>query len=224
MHTLILFIVGLLVANACNLCYYNGVPYSCGSNIGVDPKFICCNGNWQQCDSPNYCKCRYDRQTEYPSYLIVGIDDQNSIVDNCSFPCYESNCSVAAIQATNCPNVSWIAFVPSDEECSLFNSKRTFTAVNYTVFAVDDERNMIDGSLQIIPNYFIDAVNYGCGLLTLWPDTVWFGMAFDSDSVFEPLASCYASCPRGYCSIDCPPGHAAYCVCDGGSTPDCICR
>jgi hypothetical protein len=237
MHKLGFFVsivlASLLTIDACDLCYYNGVPYSCGSNIGVDPKFICCNGNWQQCDSPSYCKCRYDEQFENPSYRIVGIDNQNSVVDNCSFPCYESNCSKVALRANNCPDVSWVAFVSSYVECSLFN-KQTFSVTNYTVFAVDDERNIIDDSLQIIPNYFNYAVNYGCALLTLWPDAIWFGMVFDSSDsiskplaselISKPLASCYAECQNGYCSIDCPPGHAAYCYCVGGTAPKCTCN
>jgi hypothetical protein len=158
-------------------------------------------------------------------YSIVGMNDQNTIVDECTFLCYESNCSVAAIQALNCPNVSWIEFDPSDTPCELFD-KWGFSTINYTVFAIDDEQNIMADSIEFIPNFFTAAVNYGCALLTLWPDAVWFGMSFvpNVEFIHKPMASCFAECAHGYCSIDCPVGHAAYCFCNGGINPSCSCR
>lgn len=112
---------------------------------------------------------------DYPQYRVIGLDDQGNIVNDCSFPCYEANCSETAIEAYHCPNATWIAFVPSDIECQFF-SDRKYDLVNYTVFAVDSDRYIIPDSMQYIPNYFVSAVNYGCALVQLWPDAVWFGM------------------------------------------------
>lgn len=228
------------IVNACNVCYYNGVTYSCGSNIGVDPKFICCNGNWQQCDTPNYCKCHYladempllnIKQYKDTSYYIVGIDKQNSIIKNCSFPCDESNCSAVVLQAYRCPNVDWVVFDLLDAECSLFD-KQTHSTTNYTVFAVDGDLEILVGSMQKIPNNFNSAVNYGCALLKMWPNSVFFGMFLDYDllqnhknhSVFKTQASCYSSCSEGHCGIDCPLGRVAYCYCQNHKYPKCECR
>jgi len=108
-------------------------------------------------------------------YRVLGLDDQGYIVNDCSFPCYETNCSETAIEAYNCPNATWIAFVTSELECQLFNNRK-YGPVNYTVFAVDSYRNIIPDSIQYIPYYFVDAINYGCALTRLWPDAIWFGM------------------------------------------------
>jgi hypothetical protein len=112
-------------------------------------------------------------------YRILGLDDQNRIIDNCSYPCYPNNCTEAALAANNCPNRSWIAFVPSTPYCIFFNKNHTETT-DYVVFAVDINRNIISDSIQLIKNYFDDAINYGCIVLSLNDDAAWIGMLFDS--------------------------------------------
>jgi hypothetical protein len=111
-------------------------------------------------------------------YRVIGLDDNNRIVNDCSFPCYDHNCSDVAIQATKCPNATWIAFIASSIECTFFNNWSR-KDINYTVFAVDQDRNIDINSIETIPVYFAGAINYGCGLLTLWPNAMWFGMTLD---------------------------------------------
>src|SRR5579872_3834155 len=108
---------------------------------------------------------------EQPAYLVMGLTDQDTIVDNCSFPCFESNCSQIAVQAYHCPDVTWIAFVPAGDECEMWGNW-SYEMYTYAVFAVDEDREMILASLEKIANSFTKAVNYGCALLTLWPNAM----------------------------------------------------
>jgi hypothetical protein len=113
-------------------------------------------------------------------YRIIGLTDEDTIVDNCSFPCFKSNCSQTAVQAYSCPTVTWIAFVPSDVECEMWGNW-SYEMYTYAVFAVDEDREMIWGTLARIPNSFTKAMNYGCALVTLWPGAMWFGMGMKAD-------------------------------------------
>lgn len=113
--------------------------------------------------------------TESALYRIIGIDIYGNIVSNCSYPCFESNCSIVAKQAMGCEDVSWIAFAPSSRPCKSFSNWIKDSNV-YTVFAVDNGRRIIRGTTQTIPNYFVEAEIYGCGLLTIYQNAMWFGM------------------------------------------------
>lgn len=126
-----------------------------------------------------FCVSFGETINEDAHYRVLGLDDKNRIIDNCSYPCYQSNCSEVALAANNCSNRSWVAFAPSTTNCFFFNKKHTQTT-DYVVFAVDINRNIIPNSEQLIKNYFDDAINYGCIVLSLNDDAVWIGMLFNS--------------------------------------------
>lgn len=111
-------------------------------------------------------------------YTMIGIDENDHEIDNCIFQCFENNCTTVSQNAFKCQNTQWIKFKSDTNECGLFK-KWSYSLENYTVFAVDCDNNIDPNSMREISNYLAEAIDYGCGLLTLWPNAIYFGITLD---------------------------------------------
>jgi hypothetical protein len=119
-----------------------------------------------------------DFDKEQVHYVIMGMTNHNVVVPNCIVPCYESNCTQAALWVSNCPNTEWIAFVADSVQCKFF--ERDFIqSYDYEVWAVDKNRIVIPYTRKWVQDYFNDAVNYGCFLFRYYRKTMWFGMRIE---------------------------------------------
>lgn len=156
-------------------------------------------------------------------YTMDGMNKDGNPVKGCSAPCFELNCSEVAQSIFDCSgDTGWIQFTSNTDSCELFLSWID-TPFNYTVFAIDSDGDIDPDSYMEVPTYLTRSIDYGCALLQMWPDTTFFGISKDNNFKSKTLASCYASCPKGYCSIDCPTGQPSYCICAGGQSPYCRC-
>jgi len=117
-------------------------------------------------------------QCSSADYALNAVDSQGNFIQNCSFTCCEINCEKVALMANACLNREFILFESMLDECQLFNSRRN-SSTTYTVFAVDENLDVIDGTPTVIHDYFNEAIDFGCGFLTLVPDAVLFGLSFD---------------------------------------------
>jgi hypothetical protein len=155
--------------------------------------------------------------TQEAPYTMTGMSENGIPVEGCAAPCFELNCSEVAQSVFDCSSASgWIEFKSNTDECELFLSW-IVTPFNYTVFAIDTDGDIDPDSFMDFSTYLTRSIDYGCALLQMWPDTVSFGISRNTILKSKTLSPCYASCPGGYCSIDCPVGQPSYCVCTGGT-------
>lgn len=158
------------------------------------------------CNLINYCDS---------DYTMIGIDENGHEIDNCISQCFENNCTIVAHNEFKCQNTQWVKFKSNKKNCDLFMN-RSHALEKYIVYALDYDNNIIPNTTLGIYYDILDAINYGCGLLILFSDAIYFGITL--------TPTCYASCLRGFCSIDCPVGQSAVCICENAEAPQCQCR
>lgn len=112
-------------------------------------------------------------------YRVIGLNQDNQIIADCSFSCDESTCYLHAFSASLCLNSSWVALVPSDSRCQFFQ-RNPYATGNYVVWGVTGDRRVISDTTWRIKQYFNNAVNYGCLLLSQYPQAVWIGLQFEN--------------------------------------------
>lgn len=113
-------------------------------------------------------------------YHLIALTDDGQIIDQCFDQCYETNCSLAALQVYNCPGSSWIAFIPIASHCAFFRNHTYDSGNEFIVWVVDQNRHVIPETTWRIKKYFNAAVNYGCIMLSQIIEAKWIGMQFMS--------------------------------------------